>query len=77
MKKKAAAKAAVPDLNTPSIVLAQLTETESSIQKLVLLFKDLIDYSNEIVATKCVNLRAYVIDLRRYYFQKIKIILSK
>lgn len=77
MKERAAAKAAVPDLNTPSSVLNQLGETEKFIRKLVELYKNLINYSNEIVATKCVNLSNYIQDVRSYYFEKVKLILSK
>lgn len=77
MKERAAAKAAMPDLNTPSSVLNQLGETEKFIRKLVELYRSLINYSNEIVATKCVNLRNYIQDVRSYYFEKVKLILSK
>lgn len=77
MKQRAAAKAAAPDLNTTSSVLNQLAETETFIQKLVALYTDLIKYTSQIVATKCANLRAYILDLRGFYFLKVKSILSR
>lgn len=76
MKQQAIAKEAVPEMNTPSSVLAQLNEIDSFVQKLVGIYKDLVEYTNDIVATKCANLRTYIVDLRCFYFDKVKSILS-
>jgi uncharacterized Fe-S radical SAM superfamily protein PflX len=66
-----------PNPTQQALKLSQLTEIGAVIERIVDVYSQLISYSNEIVTTKCSNLRNYVIDVDNFYFVKVKAILSR
>lgn len=66
-----------PNPTQQALKLSQLTEIGALIERIVDVYSQLISYSNEIVTTKCSNLRNYVIDVDNFYFVKVKAILSR
>ena len=59
-----------------SIKIVQI-ELEQSIEKLVELFLNFIDYCEQIKETNCSNLKSYLTDLLLHFGDQVKLILKK
>lgn len=58
-------------------MIGKLNEIDSLTDKFVTLFIEMIKYCNEIIDTKCSNLKAYISKLVQFYYGKVKSILTK